>query len=230
MGFNFQWIDLLMECITLVTYSFKVNGHVVGKVTQSRGLRQGDPLSPYLFVICSQGLSTILNHYANQGLIHGIRIARGCPSITQLFFADDSLIFFKVNKQSCDFIKESLNSYEKASGQLINYDKLAITFSKDTSQSHILYIKEELHLSVCHGYELYLGLPTFSVYRKRIQFGYIRDRVAKKIDSWKNRFFSEGGREVILKAIIQAIPTYAMSYFRIPSTILMDIEKLCAKF
>lgn len=75
MGFNYQWINLLMEYITSVSYSFMVNGHIIGKVIPSRGLRQGDPLSRYLFVICSQGLSTILNHYANHGLIHGKRIA-----------------------------------------------------------------------------------------------------------------------------------------------------------
>lgn len=163
-------------------------------------------------------------------LYPGIRIARGCPPITHLFFADDSLIFFKANKQSCNFIKDSLKSYEKVFGQLINYDKLAITFSKDTSQSHNLYIKEKLHLFVGQGHDLYLGLPTFSVRSKRLQFDYIRDRVAKKIDGWKNRIFSEGGREILLKAIIQAIPTYDMFCFRIPTTILKDIERLCANF
>lgn len=54
--------------------------------------------------------------------------------------------------------------------------------------------------------------------------------MAKKIDGWKNRFFSEGGREVLFKAVIQAMPTYAMSCFRIPTTILNDVDRLCASF
>lgn len=86
MGFNCQWINLIIECVTSVSYSFKINGHIVGKVVPTMGLRQGDPLSPYLFMICSQGLSTILNYYANLSLIHGIRIARGCPPVTHFIF------------------------------------------------------------------------------------------------------------------------------------------------
>lgn len=127
-------------------------------------------------------------------------------------------------------MKDCLNLYEKASGQLINFDKSAITFSNKTPRDHIEFIKGCLNIFVCQGHDLYLGLPTFSILSKRIQFGYIRDRVAKRLDCWKNKFFSEAGREILIKAIIQAIPTFAMSYFRIPTSILKDIEKLCANF
>lgn len=71
----------------------------------TRGLRQGDPLSPYLFVLCSQGLSSFFNYKAAQTHIQGIRISRGSLTITHLFFANDSLIFFKANKHNCNMIK-----------------------------------------------------------------------------------------------------------------------------
>ncbi|KAL5571057.1 hypothetical protein UlMin_020654 [Ulmus minor] len=71
---------------------------------------------------------------------------------------------------------------------------------------------------------MYLGLPTFSMRNKRIQFGYIRDRVVKKLQGWKEKFFSQGGKEVLLKAVVQAIPTYAMTCFMIPDSILKEIE------
>lgn len=119
-----------MKGVTSVSYSFKVNGRIVGKVLPSRGLRQGDPMSLYLFILCSQGLSTILNYNVTQRTLQGIRIAIGNPAITHLFFADDNLIFFKANKQNCNTIKDCLKTYEMASGTLINYDKSAITFSK----------------------------------------------------------------------------------------------------
>lgn len=77
LGFSTKWISITMNCITSVSYSLKINGHVVGKVHPSRGLRQGDPISPYLFVIVSQGLSAIFNHLAALNRFQGICIARG---------------------------------------------------------------------------------------------------------------------------------------------------------
>lgn len=127
-------------------------------------------------------------------------------------------------------IKQCLTDYEKASGQQINFDKSTITFSKNTSRENIQFIKNGLSLRVCQGHDIYLGLPTFSSRNKRVQFGYLWDRVAKKLDGWKAKLFSEGGREVLIKAIIQAIPTYAMFCFRIPFSINNEIEAMCANF
>lgn len=230
MGFDTNWIKLIMECVTTPTYSFRVNNNLSGKVTPSRGLRQGDPLSPFLFVIVAQGLSSIITTKAAEGSITGIRIARGSPVITHLFFADDSLIFFKANKEETRTVKNCLKDYEKASGQLINFDKSAITFSKSTPQTNIDMVKACLHIQICHGHDLYLGLPTFSIHSKRLQFGYLRDKVAKQLGCWRNKFFTDGGREILLKSVIQAIPTYAMSCFRIPTSICGEIESLCARF
>lgn len=90
----------------------------------------------------------------------------------------------------------------KTLGQCINFEKSAISFNKHTSQTNVTFVKHSLQLSVCQGHDIFLGLPTFSARSKRTQFGYFRDRVAKRLDGWKNRFFSEGGREVLIKTII----------------------------
>lgn len=230
MGFNTKWVNLIMECVTTPSYSFKVNNSVSEQITPSRGLRQGDPLSPFLFVVVSQGLSSIINAQTAMGNITGIKIARGSPVITHLFFADDSLIFFKANKDNVQTVKRCLYDYEKASGQLINFDKSAITFSKNTPQLNIDLVKTCLKIQICQGHDLYLGLPTFSIHSKRLQFGYLRDKISKKLSCWKNKFFSEGGRETLIKSVIQAIPTYAMSCFRIPTSLCGEIESMCAKF
>lgn len=145
-------------------------------------------------------------------------MANGSPTITHLFFADDSLVFFKASKDNTDRIKDCLQRYERASGQLINYDKSAITLSNLTSQGNANYVKDRLHLHISQGHELYLGLPTFRVKSKRMQFGYLRDRVIKRMEAWHSKFL-EGGREVLIKSVIQAIPTYVMSFskYRRPS-------------
>ena len=93
LGFNERWISLIMQCITTVTYSVLINGEAHGCIVPSWGLRQGDPLSPYLFLICADGFSSLINDAVRNNLLSGVSICRGSPMITHLFFADDSLLF-----------------------------------------------------------------------------------------------------------------------------------------
>ena len=93
LGFHEDWVALLMECITIVSYSYLVNGDPKGLFRPSRGLRQGDPLSPYLFFFCAEGLKAILNEAASKGEIRGFSICRNGLKLTHLFFADDSILF-----------------------------------------------------------------------------------------------------------------------------------------
>jgi len=93
MGFDEKWVALIMECITTVTYSILINGEPMGNIKPSRGIRQGNPLSPYLFLVCSEGFHRILQKAAYRGDINGVSICHNGPKLTNLFFADDSLLF-----------------------------------------------------------------------------------------------------------------------------------------
>ena len=128
LGFDSSWTDLILSCVTSVTYSFLVNGSTTGYISPSRGLRQGDPISPYLFLICAEGLTSLIPCYEHLGLIHGVSICREAPSITHLLFADDNFIFLKASFKDCWFLKQILQLYEAASGQCINFQKCAVSF------------------------------------------------------------------------------------------------------
>ena len=101
LGFHEKWVALIMECVTSVSYSILVNGDPKGYVKPNRGLRQGDPLSPYLFLICAEGLSALLRKAEREKVIQGISISRGGPRVFYLFFVDDSLIFCRATETEC---------------------------------------------------------------------------------------------------------------------------------
>ncbi|XP_021759598.1 uncharacterized protein LOC110724485 [Chenopodium quinoa] len=116
MGFSEMWISRIMACLESVNFSFKINGKISGSVSPTRGLRQGDPISPYLFLLCADAFSTLLNKAATNNLIHGARICKGAPRVSHLFFADDSILFARANVQECSVIADIISKYERASG------------------------------------------------------------------------------------------------------------------
>lgn len=115
LGFHEDWINLIMDCISTASFSILINGEAVGIIKPSRGLRQGDSLSPYLFLLCTEGLSAMLASACSHSLT-GVAIARSCPSITHLFFADDSLIFLRATMEKFGIFRNIMETYEKASG------------------------------------------------------------------------------------------------------------------
>ena len=102
LGFHSRWKGLMMQCISSVTYAIRINGKPSGQIFPSRGLRQGDSLSPYLFLIFAKGLSALIKKASVDGLLGGISVCRRGPSLSHLFFADDSLIFCKATLRECD--------------------------------------------------------------------------------------------------------------------------------
>lgn len=121
MGFEKKWIDWIMLCVRTVSYEFCLNGTTVGPIQPSRGLRQGDPLSPYLFLLCVEGLSSDLHQTAVEGSIHGTQVCQMAPIITHLLFADKSFLFFRANLLEATTIKSLLHNYEMLSGKSVNF-------------------------------------------------------------------------------------------------------------
>ena len=159
LGFHEVWISWIMECVSSVSYSFLINGGPQGKVIPARGLRQGDPLSPYLFILCTEVLSGLCQKALVNGSLPGIKVARNCPAINHLLFADDTMFFGKTNPTSCAALVTILKRYEAASGQCINLGKSSITFSSKTPAEAKARVKRELNISNEGGIGKYLGLP-----------------------------------------------------------------------
>ena len=230
MGFCEQWIGLIMVCVKTITYSILVNGEPKGLIHPSRGLRQGDPLSPFLFLLCTGGLHSLIKKAANNGDITRFRLCKQGPKLTHLFFADDSLLFCKANFTECSKVMDLLSVYEDVSVQKINKDKTALFFGKSVTEANRQIIKGILGVREVQHYEKYLGLSSLTGKGKKASFNYIKERVWRKLQGWEGKLLSQARREVLIKAVIQAIPTYAMGCFKLPMGLWNEIEVMIRKF
>ena len=198
-------------------------------IKPSQGIKQGDPLSLFLFLLCTKGLHGLISQAARQGDLTGYSLCKNGPKLTHLFFADDSLLFCRSTPQECEKVLEILDTYSKCSGQHINKTKTTIFFSKSTTSERKQHIKEALDVPEIRSYEKYLGLPSLIGRRKRASFNYIKERVWRKLQGWEEKLFSQAGREILIKAVIQAIPTYTISCFKLSVGICNELESLIRK-
>ncbi|GAA0164311.1 hypothetical protein LIER_43678 [Lithospermum erythrorhizon] len=128
--------------------------------TPSRGLRQGDPLSPYLYILCTEGLIALINSVVARGEWNGVRVGRNGPVVSHWLFADDALLFAGALVEECRVVKEVLQQYKSSSGQRVNYAKSAISFSLNVGEDLRRDICGVLGVAEVSSHAKYLGLPT----------------------------------------------------------------------
>ena len=121
-----------------------MNGQPRGNIVPERGLRQGDPLSLFIFILCTEALVSLLNHANNQGKITGMRITRMCPLVSHLLFSDDSIFFCKAEPRECEEVMKVVRKYGQASRQCINFDKSSLLFVKRINANVTQQIKDTL--------------------------------------------------------------------------------------
>lgn len=201
LGFELRWICLIIKCISSISYSVMINRAPYGHIHPSCGIRQGDPLSPYLFIMCAEALSGLLQQAERTRVISGVPIARGRVRLNHLLFADDSLLFYKATIPEWARLHLVLKKYEQAFGQRLNPNKTSIFFSQNTLVSIRLQILSAAGVQPSNSFEKYLSLPALVGQSKQQAFLPIKETIWNRISNWKTKFLSQAGKEILLKAV-----------------------------
>ena len=191
-----------------------------------------DRVTPYHFIFfcCAKGLSALIKSSVESGSLEGLAICYGGPQLSHLFFANDSLIFCMATLANCESLQRILEVYERASGQQLNKAKTSLFFSSNTSHEVQEEIKQRFGAQVIEQHEKYLGLLSLVGRNKRSTFNAIKDKEGKKLEGWKEKILYKAGKEILIKAMAQAIPTYTMSCFKLMDGLCEKLTSMICKF
>jgi hypothetical protein len=230
-GFGEKWISWISFCISSARFSVLVNGTPAGFFSSSRGLRQGDPLSPLLFVIVMEALSKMLSIAVDRGLLSGFSVGSR-PSeavlISHLLFADDTLVFCGAIPEHLRYLRVLFFCFEAVSGLKVNLAK-----SELVPVGNVDNVEGLADIMGCGVSSLpmkYLGLPLGASFKAKSIWNEVVEKIERRLAGWKRMYLSKGGRITLMKSTLSSLPTYFLSLFLIPASVANRIEKLFRDF
>ena len=202
-------IALIMNMISSTRFHIIWNGSPLPEVIPSQGIRQGDHLSPYLFILCLERLSIKLIEAIRNKSIHPLNFRTGVH-LSHLFFADNIFLFTRATAKDCTNLNCLLLEFCTMSGQIMSAIKSKTWFSPRTPK----WIKEQvagiLGLPTTDRIGSYLGTPIFSTRRTASSYRYLVDNIRKRIEGWQAKYLSMASRATLIKALVTSIPIYTM--------------------
>jgi hypothetical protein len=226
-GFPLLWRKWIWFCISMVRFSFLINGCPSGFYASSRGLRQGDPLSPLLFVIVMEALSRLMDRTVPGRLLFGFTVGNSVRRevmVSHLLFADDTLIFCDADHSKIERLGCVLTWFEAIFGLKINLAK-----SEMVPVGDVPNMEELACILGCKQASLpmkYLGLPLGAKFKETTIWNPILEKMAQRLAGWKRLYLSKGGKVTLIKSTLSNLPTYYLSLFPIPAVVAYRLEKL----
>ena len=225
-GFAPSWVNLVMKVVTNCHYSVLINGETCGFIHAMQGLRQGDPISPALFILMNEYLSRSLNDLFAQHPCMYYKVPKGIP-ITHLAYADDCVIFCNGSSTSIALLKDFIGLYESHSGQKVNLSKSGCLIGKRVDHSPIL---SALNMPAMTFPFSYLGVPITKGNKKKSWYMSLLSKIRAKFLGWNLEYISQGGRLTLIKSVLNALPVYLLQVLKPPNSVIYEIEQIFSKF
>ena len=211
MAFPVLWRKWIRECVCTATVSVLVNGSLIDEFPLKRGLRQGDPLSPFLFLLAAEGLNIVMKSLVEAQLFSGYSIGDVNPvGVSHLQFADDTLLLGTKSWANVCALRAGLVIFEAMSGLKVNFLK-SMLVGVNIASSWLLEAASVLRCKVGKVPFLYLGMPIGGNPRRLCFWEPIVNRIKSRLSGWNSRFLSFGGRLVLLKSVLTSLSVYALS-------------------
>jgi len=228
--FNFLDNKLILSCISTSSISILINGSSTDIFSPSREIRQGDPMSPYIFILCMERISRSIDWQVSRANWFPIKIGRSGPKLSHLFFADDLTLMTRANTKNCHTILNTLVDFNQSSGQNINFAKSKVIFSSNCKSDVISNLSSILSIQHNDNFGKYLGFPIFLKRPTHSDFQFIIDNLNFKLAGWKTNFLNIAGRTSLAKASLCSIANHVMQYISLPRKITNQINRLQRNF
>jgi hypothetical protein len=228
-GFNEVFCNWILTILHSAHLSVAINGKSYGYFNCTRGVRQGDPLSPLLFCLAEDVLSRSITKLVPQGKLNQIKGTRNFMVPSHSFYADDLLVFCKGNLSGIKALQDLFDQYALESGQVINTSKSTI-FSGSITPGRLSLIAQVLKFKLGSIPFNYLGVPIFKGKPKISHLQPIADKVKQKLSAWKASLLTIAGRVQLVQAVIHSMLIYSISLYSWPVSLLKEVEKWIRNF
>ena len=213
-----------MSCISTVSISILFNGEALETIYPSRGIRQGDHLSPYMFILCMEYLGQLIVEKCNAKLWQPIKASGSRPAFSHLFFADDLVLFARADGTNCSTIRDVLDEFCSISRQTISEAKSRAYFSPNVDRDTRESLSDILGFSSTPSLGKYLRIPIMHPRSSSLEYNFVLDRVKQKLAGWKANMLSFAGRAILIQASSAVIPSYIMQCAKLLGRILDGID------
>lgn len=229
-GFPSDMVSIIMSCVFTCQMKIIWNGETSNSFPTSRGLRQGDPISPYLYVLCMERLTHLIQHAVNTKRWKPIQLSHNGPRLSHLFFADDLILFAEASSDQIGVIQSVLDLFCNFLGEKVNKEKTNLFCSSNVHPNVASALSNESGFPITYDLGKYLGIL---LHHKRVDkrnFRFIEDKLCRCLNKWKANFLSLAGRITLTKPVLNTIPFYYIQTNMLLNTVCENIDKISRDF
>ncbi|GKA14232.1 RNA-directed DNA polymerase, eukaryota, partial [Tanacetum coccineum] len=227
-GFGNKWRDWIQKCLRSSRGSIIINGSPTEEFQFFKGLKQGDPLSPFLFILIMESLHLSFQSVVDVGLFKGIHLSP-LVNLSHMFYADDAVFVGQWCDDNINTLVHVLECFFRASGLRINMSKSKI-MGVNVGDDKIKVAASKLGCLILNTPFTYLGTKVGGNMSRVQAWTEIIDKVKSRLSNWKLKSLSIGGRLTLLKSVLGSIPIFHMSIFKVPLTVLRSLESIRCQF